>query len=72
MTVDEFRDFLQAEPFCPFLIHMASGRRIGVDDPGQIAHGGGRIAVMVRPDDTIEVIHLEHIVSLEAKPIGTV
>lgn len=70
MTTDQFKDFLTARPLRPFVIHMADGRSVEVNHPEMIAYGGGRIAVVVTPNDRHEVIDLLLVPSLEAKGEG--
>ena len=55
MTTDQLRDFIAARPFVPFMIHMADGRNVEINHPETIAYAGGRIAVVVKPDDRFEV-----------------
>ncbi len=65
MTTDQLKSFLATRPFAPFVIHMADGRELTVRHPEAIAYGGGRIAVVVKPDDTFEVVDLLLVPSLE-------
>ena len=68
MTTDQLRNLLAARPFVPFVIHRADSRDVDVSHPEAIAYGGGRIAVVVRPDDSFEIIDLLLVPSLEVKP----
>ena len=68
MTTDQIRSFIATRPFAPFAIHMADGRELQVTHPETIAYGGGRIAVIVKPDDTFEVVDLLLVPSLETLP----
>jgi hypothetical protein len=68
VTTDQLRDLLAARPFVPFVIPMADSRDVDVSHPETIAYGGGRIAAVVRPDDSFEIIDLLLVPSLEAKP----
>jgi hypothetical protein len=70
MTTDQLKDFISTRPFRPFTIHMADGRQIDVNHPETIAYGGGRIAIVVTPDDRFVVIDLLLVPSLEAKQVG--
>lgn len=70
MTTDQLKDFLAVRPFRPFTIHMADGRSVDVNHPETIAYGGGRIAVVVTPNDRFEVIDLLLVPSLEARQVG--
>jgi hypothetical protein len=69
MTTDQIRSFIARQPFLPFVIHTADGRELQVRHPETIAYGGGRIAVVVKPDDSFEVVDLLLVPSLEALPV---
>jgi hypothetical protein len=51
LTTDQLRELVRTRPFIPFVIHVADGRSIEVSHPEMIAYGGGRIAVIAKPDD---------------------
>lgn len=53
MTKD-IRDRLAAQPFFPFLAHMADGREYNVPthDHAHVSHGGGRVSIWT--DDETE------------------
>jgi len=70
MTSDQLRAMVTAHPFVPFVIHMADVRSVEVNYPELIAYGGGRIAVVMKPDDCSEIMDLLLVTSLEAKPQG--
>jgi hypothetical protein len=70
VTTDQLKVFLSARPFSPFLIHTADGRSIEVRHPETVAHGGGRVAVGVKSDDSFEVVDLSLVPSLEALPVS--
>ncbi len=70
MTTEGLKSFLTARPFRPFLIHIADGRSVEVNHPEWIAHAGGRIALVAKPDESFEVIDLRLVPSLEAKAEG--
>jgi len=62
----------RAEPFRPFRIHLADGRNLDVAHPEFLAYTPkGRTAIVMRLDETYEVIDLLLVTSLEvidAKP----
>ena len=70
MTTEGLKSLLGARPFRPFLIHIGDGRTVEVDHPEWIAHAGGRIALVAKPDESFEVIDLLLVPSLEAKADG--
>ena len=66
MTTERLRDFIRATPFRPFIVHLADGREFYIAHPEMIAHASpSRIAVLALPNDSIEVVDLLMIVSLE-------
>lgn len=69
MTTDQLKDFLAARPFRPFVIHTADGRSVEVNHPEWVAYAGGRIALVITPNDRFEIIDLL-VPSLEAKGEG--
>jgi hypothetical protein len=71
MTTDQLRDMLATRPFTPFIMHLADGRNVEVNHPEAIAYAGGRIAVVVKPDDRFEVVDLLLVPSIESKTAGT-
>ena len=66
MTIEKFRDFYDAQPFQPFVIHLADGRHIPVHHPDFIATAPSRRTVTVyQPDDTLNVVDLLLVTDLE-------
>lgn len=69
MTVDKLRDAYNAQPFRPFVIHLADGRQVSVLSREFImAVPSGRTAVVCQPDDTLNIIDLLLVTDLEIKP----
>jgi hypothetical protein len=69
MTVERMRDFYQAEPFRPFIIHLADGRQIPVAHREFIAAApSGRTLAIYQPDDTFNLIDLLLVTDVEVKP----
>jgi hypothetical protein len=50
MTPRNMMDFVAAEPFRPFRIHMASGRTFEIRHPEMIKVGRSSVTVYSRPD----------------------
>jgi hypothetical protein len=46
MTTDELRSGIRAQPFDPFVLHLADQRRFEVTHPEMVGYDGGRIAVV--------------------------
>ena len=56
MTIDKIRSLYLAEPFQPFVIHLADGRQVPVSSREFImAVPSGRMIVVSQPDDTAAV-----------------
>jgi hypothetical protein len=71
MTIEQLRNFYNADPFRPFVIHLADGRAIPVHHREFImAVPSGRTVVICQPDDTLNVIDLLLVTDLELKPAG--
>jgi hypothetical protein len=69
MTVEKMRDFYQAEPFRPFIIHLADGRQIPVVHREFIAAApSGRTLAIYQPDDTFNLIDPLLVTDIEVKP----
>ena len=66
MTIERAREFYNAQPFRPFVIHLADGRDIAVHHPDFLAAApSGRTIVVYQPDDTMNVIDLLLVTDLE-------
>lgn len=71
MTIEQFREVLDAKPFRPFTIHLADGREIPVLDREYIlAAPSGKTAVVCEPDDTLSFIDLGWVTELKTKTAG--
>jgi hypothetical protein len=69
MTIERFRDFYDAQPFKPFVLHLADGREIPIHHRDFVmAAPSGRTVVVQQPDDTLNVIDLLLVTDLEVKP----
>ena len=69
MTIEQLRQMHQARPFQPFEIHLADGRALPVDHPENLAYSGsGRTIGVALPDETIEIVDLLLVVSLDPRP----
>jgi hypothetical protein len=70
MTIERFRDFYDAQPFQPFVIHLADGRDIPVHHRDFVmAAPSGRTVVVQQPEDTLNVIDLLLVTDLDVQPI---
>ena len=69
MTIEQIKAFYHAQPFKPFVIHLADGREVPVHHPEFImAVPSGRTLFVVQPDDTTNIIDLLLVTDLEVKP----
>jgi len=69
MTIEQLRAAYQAQPFRPFVIHLADGREDRVNHREFIMTvPSGRTTVVVQPDDTLNIIDLLLVTDLEIKP----
>ena len=69
MTIEQMRATYQAQPFQPFVIHLADGREIPVQHRDFImAVPSGRMLVVAQPDDTVNLVDLLLVTDLEIKP----
>lgn len=68
MTTEQLPRLSRATPFIPFTIRTADGREIKVNRPEAIAYPGGRIAVVVGTDESVEIIDLLLVPSLHVVP----
>ena len=66
MTIDKLREVLHAEPFEPFTIHLADGRRVPVPHPDFVSlDPRGRIVHVFHKDGRSEFIDCMLVTSLE-------
>ena len=69
MIVDQLRNVYNAQPFQPFVIHLADGREVPVVHRDFIMTvPSGRTVIVVQPDDTVNIVDLLLVTDLEIKP----
>ncbi len=69
MTIEQLRNFYDAQPFKPFVMHLADGRAIPVVHREFLASApSGRTVTVYQPDDTLNVVDLLLVTDLEIKP----
>jgi hypothetical protein len=69
MTIEQIRNLYNAQPFRPFVIHLADGREL----PAQhrefvMTVPSGRTLIAAQPDDTVNIVDLLLVADLEIKP----
>ena len=71
MTIEQVRILYDAEPFQPFVMHLADGRRIPVAHREFMASApSGRTVVVYQPDDSFNIVDLLLVTDLEVKTNG--
>jgi hypothetical protein len=71
MTVEQLRAAYNAQPFRPFVIHLADGRSVPVHHREFIMTvPSGRTIVVCQPDDTLNIIDLLLVTDLEIKTVA--
>lgn len=69
MTIEKIREFYNAQPFVPFVIHLADGRALPVVHREFLASSpSGRTITLYQPDDSMNIIDLLLVTDLEIKP----
>jgi hypothetical protein len=69
MTLEAFRETLNAQPFNPFVIHIADGRSIPVVSREFIMRDPrGRTVLVYQPDGRLSTIDLLLVTELETQP----
>lgn len=71
MTIEQIRNFYNAQPFQPFVIHLADGREIPVRSREFMsAAPSGRTIIVHQPDDSWNVVDLLLVTDLAVMPNG--
>ena len=71
MTIDKIREIYNAQPFRPFVIHLADGRTIPVHHREfMLAAPSGRTVVVMQPDDSLNIIDLLLVTDLAIKAVS--
>jgi len=67
MTIEKFRDLMQAWPFVPFTLRLADGRRIPVDAPDFVSTSqtGRVVHVFHGPGDASTFVDILLVTALE-------
>jgi hypothetical protein len=69
MTIEQIRRLYEAQPFQPFVIHLADGREIPVPSREFMASApNGRTVVVYQSDSTANIVDLLLVTDLEVKP----
>ncbi len=69
MTVEQVPRLYNAQPFEPFLIHLADGRDVLLLHQEFMAFlGAGRTIIVTQPDESFQIIDLLLVTALEVRP----
>jgi hypothetical protein len=69
MRPENLREVTHAAPFRPFALCLADGTRVDVPHPDFIAHPpGGRTAVVVGVDESLQIVDVMHVAKIEIGP----
>jgi hypothetical protein len=72
VTIERIRGLYEAQPFRPFIIHLADGRQILVSHREFLALGpGGRTVIVYQPDESFNIVDLLLVTDLEVKVEAT-
>lgn len=72
MTIEQIHHAYRAQPFRPFVMHLADGREVPVHHREfMMTVPSGRTIIVVQPDDTTNIIDLLLVTDLEFKPLPT-
>lgn len=70
MTIEQLRTAYRAQPFRPFVLHLADGRHIPVQHLEFIMTvPSGRTIFVVQPDDSSNIIDLLLVTDIEFQPM---
>ena len=68
VAIEKIRELYGAQPFQPFVIHMADGREIEVCHADFVATApSGRTTTVYQPDDSLNLINLLLVTDLEVR-----
>jgi hypothetical protein len=69
MTIEKMRELIDAQPFVPFVVHLADGRKISIDHPEFVSSSktGRVIHVFHDPGDASTFIDVPLVTALELK-----
>ena len=71
MTTERIRELYKAQPFQPFVMHLADGRAIRVvNNEFMSLSPSGRTVVVHQPDDSMNIIDLLLVTDVEMSPVN--
>ena len=71
MTIEQIRSAYNAQPFRPFVLHLADGRELPVHHREFVMSvPSGRTIVICQPDDSVNIVDLLLVTDLEFKAVA--
>jgi hypothetical protein len=71
MVIDQLRRLYEAQPFRPFMMHLADGRQLPVVHREFLAISpSGRTFIVYQPDESFNIVDLFLVTDFEVKPEG--
>ena len=68
MMVEQLRNLRDAQPFRPFVLHLADGREVPVADREfLLVVPSGKSVVVCQSDDSFNIVDMSLVTSVEAK-----
>jgi hypothetical protein len=68
MNIEQLRAAYKAEPFTPFVLHLADGRELAVPHRDFLyVFPSGRMAIVTQPDESFNVVDTLLVTDLEFK-----
>lgn len=72
MTIEQLRNAYEAQPFRPFVLHLADGREIPVRHREfMMTVPSGRTVLVTQPDDTVNIADLLLVTDIELRPTAS-
>ncbi len=66
MTIEQLRNVHRAQPFQPFTIHLADGRRVLIPHPDFLSHSPtGRTIIVYQTNESFSILDLLLVTELE-------
>jgi hypothetical protein len=68
MTIEQVRRLCDAQPFYPFVVHLADGRAVPVHHREFMASApSGRTVIVYQPDDSFNIVDLLLVTDLKVR-----
>jgi hypothetical protein len=72
MTIAHLRRLYEAQPFHPFVLHLADGREISVEHPEYMASApSGRTVIVFQRNDAFNIVDISLVTDLEVRANGS-